>query len=114
MTPVGFEPTPFRTGALSQRLRPLGQTVLVQRWGNCLRRLVVGAASKGLLRELNPGPLAPEARIMPLDQAANECMVAMAARIKKIAHIRACWADRCVLADNLARVCMVDFMVASL
>ena len=25
---------------------------------------------KGLLRELNPGPLAPEARIMPLDQAA--------------------------------------------
>ena len=27
---------------------------------------------KGLLRELNPGPLAPEARITPLDQAANE------------------------------------------
>ena len=26
--PVGFEPTPFRTGALSQRLRPLGQSVL--------------------------------------------------------------------------------------
>ena len=25
----------------------------------------------GLLRELNPGPLAPEARIMPLDQAAS-------------------------------------------
>ena len=25
----------------------------------------------GLLRELNPGPLAPEARIMPLDQAAR-------------------------------------------
>ena len=29
-------------------------------------------AEKGLLRELNPGPLAPEARIIPLDQAANE------------------------------------------
>ena len=28
--------------------------------------------TNGLLRELNPGPLAPEARIMPLDQAANE------------------------------------------
>ena len=27
---------------------------------------------RGLLRELNPGPLAPEARIMPLDQAAND------------------------------------------
>ena len=31
----------------------------------------------GLLRELNPGPLAPEARIMPLDQAAMlACAVA--------------------------------------
>ena len=28
MTAVGFEPTPLRTGALSQRLRQLGQTVL--------------------------------------------------------------------------------------
>ena len=30
MTAVGFEPTPLRTGAWSQRLRPLGQTVLGQ------------------------------------------------------------------------------------
>ena len=29
MTPAGFEPTPLRTGALSQRLRPLGQSVLL-------------------------------------------------------------------------------------
>ena len=29
------------------------------------------ALRKGLLRELNPGPLAPEARIIPLDQAAG-------------------------------------------
>ena len=28
MTAVGFEPTPLRTGAWSQRLRPLGQTVV--------------------------------------------------------------------------------------
>ena len=27
--------------------------------------------AKGLLRELSPGPLAPEARIIPLDQAAD-------------------------------------------
>ena len=27
MTPVGFEPTPFRNGALSHRLGPLGQSV---------------------------------------------------------------------------------------
>ena len=31
VTAVGFEPTPLRTGALSQRLRPLGQTVLTAR-----------------------------------------------------------------------------------
>ena len=29
VTAVGFEPTPFRNGALSHRLRPLGQTVIV-------------------------------------------------------------------------------------
>ena len=29
MTVVGFAPTPLRTGAGSQRLRPLGQTVLL-------------------------------------------------------------------------------------
>ena len=28
VTAVGFEPTPLRTGAWSQRLRPLGQTVM--------------------------------------------------------------------------------------
>ena len=28
MTAVGFEPTPLRNGALSHRLRPLGQTVM--------------------------------------------------------------------------------------
>ena len=30
------------------------------------------AMQEGLLRELNPGPLAPEAKIIPVDQAANE------------------------------------------
>ena len=32
----------------------------------------IALTQKGLLRELNPGPLAPAARIIPLDQAANE------------------------------------------
>ena len=31
----------------------------------------MGCGEKGLFRELNPGPLAPEARIMPLDQTAK-------------------------------------------
>ena len=30
MTAAGFEPAPLRHGALSHRLRPLGQTVLVK------------------------------------------------------------------------------------
>ena len=29
----------------------------------------------GLVRDLNPGPLAPEARIIPLDQRANMLLV---------------------------------------
>ena len=36
---------------------------------------------QGLLRELNPGPLAPEARIIPLDQAA----------IVRVALLRMCY-----------------------
>ena len=35
MTPVGFEPTPFRNGALSHRLRPLGQSVSAVNYGRC-------------------------------------------------------------------------------
>ena len=34
-------------------------------------REFVPSVSQGLFWELNPGPLAPEARIMPLDQTAN-------------------------------------------
>ena len=41
-------------------------------------RLRAGAG--GLLRELNPGPLAPEARIMPLDQAASRDSVSAVRR----------------------------------
>ena len=43
----------------------------------CQRTRLDAAAqenAKGLLWELNPGPLAPEARIIPLDQAAGACM----------------------------------------
>ena len=36
---------------------------------------------KGLLRELNPGPLAPEARIIPLDQAADARLLAAAVQL---------------------------------
>ena len=43
------------------RARPIGFSV-------CVSMVPIFA---GLLWELNPGPLAPEARIIPLDQAAN-------------------------------------------
>ena len=36
-----------------------------------VRAIHVDEGCFGLLRELNPGPLAPEARIIPLDQAAK-------------------------------------------
>ena len=40
----------------------------------------------GLLRELNPGPLAPEARIIPLDQAAMIAVDIVGADAIKLAH----------------------------
>ena len=60
MTAVGFEPTPFRTGAKSQRLRPLGQTVLVDlRLLGCIHLLeVVGVGVLRVVatnRALQPG-----------------------------------------------------------
>ena len=42
MTPVGFEPTPFRNGALSHRLRPLGQSVLGV---HCVLRALMSSSS---------------------------------------------------------------------
>ena len=52
VTPVGFEPTPFRNGTLSHRLRPLGQTVLTA----CRSKgyLVHAAARAGRLPSLTP------------------------------------------------------------
>lgn len=34
LTEVGFEPTPFRTAALTQRLRPLGHSALLTQTGS--------------------------------------------------------------------------------
>ena len=46
LTAVGFEPTPLRTDALSQRLRPLGQTVLVDKAMLSLARCSQSASSR--------------------------------------------------------------------
>ena len=54
MTTVGFEPTPLRTGALSQRLRPLGQTVLKNRF--CCFALKISTCCPGP-GETNPKQL---------------------------------------------------------
>ena len=48
---------------------------LIQVAINLLCSAIYFQNANGLLRELNPGPLAPEARIMPLDQAANATRV---------------------------------------
>ena len=47
MTAVGFEPTLLRTGALSQRLRPLGQTVLGGKGKSELKNAMNNLQSEG-------------------------------------------------------------------
>ena len=42
------------------------------KWWYVLLEIWTSLCYKGLFWELNPGPLAPEARIMPLDQTAND------------------------------------------
>ena len=58
MTAVGFEPTPFRNGALSHRLRPLGQTVLL--WGRqrskCRQRLLRANVEPSRLERARAAP----------------------------------------------------------
>ena len=44
----------------------------------------------GLVRELNPGPLAPEARIIPLDQRATYLAVFANSTPDKTQSIRIC------------------------
>ena len=68
MTAVGFEPTPFRTSALSWRLRPLGHAVS---WYRQLARRVKTSSTiyketKWTRWDLNPGPSACEADVIPL------------------------------------------------
>ena len=62
---TGYEPTCVRIA------NPPAWRLILQMRASC-QQLVCSIALTytGLLRELNPGPLAPEARIMPLDQAA--------------------------------------------
>ena len=42
------------------------------------KHLITSLKGEGLVRDLNPGPLAPKARIIPLDQQATCYMTQMA------------------------------------
>ena len=53
MTPVGFEPTPLRNGALSHRLRPLGQSVLVYNLISCTQQNSAQLGSQLGLQDLD-------------------------------------------------------------
>ena len=71
MTAVGFEPTPLRTGAWSQRLRPLGQTVLRQAFAQvggrrALCRRVLGDGEAGAQRAQHMVPRGLEPRTLRL------------------------------------------------
>ena len=76
--PLGFEPTQGGLPRLNTlKLVPFGRVPYYCRLGLYYRNAdsILEASQTpsqwtGLLRELSPGPLAPEARIMPLDQAA--------------------------------------------
>ena len=41
---------------------------------NMAVRFLKKKKKSGLVRDSNPGPLAPEARIIPLDQQASQCI----------------------------------------
>ena len=70
VTPVGFEPTPFRNGALSHRLRPLGQSVLP--WSGppaiCQSGRLLRYALRGQKRLYAPRPLGGHLQFSSLRQ----------------------------------------------
>ena len=55
VTAVGFEPTPLRTDALSQRLRPLGQTVI------SISQMHLYALAPNPLNQMEPPEIEPMA-----------------------------------------------------
>ena len=62
------------------------------------------AIAKGLLRELNPGPLAPEARIMPLDQAASWKRAALSPHRFPLLWFRFCFQIGCWSMNAVSRM----------
>ena len=68
----GFKSMPFRNDNLSHHLRKQGAACFIVLSSSRGHHRILKI---GLLRELSPGPLAPEARIMPLGQAAGAELV---------------------------------------
>ena len=67
MTAVGFEPTPFRTSALSWRLRPLGHAAtLYNKFLTDSKNVELVNRTAWTHWDLNPGPSACEADVIPL------------------------------------------------
>ena len=64
-------PGPFERKKVSGGALRDSPTVLGSDHAEHSQRHPASCRKNGLFRELNPGPLAPEARIMPLDQTAN-------------------------------------------
>ena len=104
LTAVGFEPTPLRTGALSQRLRPLGQTVMLTKHPSKGLNL----ETKMTRRIAGSGSICPQLSIgasnMPAAQSYN---LHTRARDMSARHFRTGWGSMSVLIDinqNTSRV----------
>ena len=104
VTAVGFEPTPLRTGALSQRLRPLGQTVMLTKHPS----KGINLETEMTRRIAGSGSICPQLSIgasnMPAAQSYN---LHTRARDMSARHFRTGWGSMSVLIDinqNTSRV----------
>ena len=99
LTAVGFEPTPLWTGAFSQRLRPLGQTVMLPRQTSqgiiLATEMTSRIAGSGSVRaQLSAAWRAPACPLRNLDHRTG-------ARDMSVRNVRTGWGGMSALTDTM-------------